>query len=328
MNYNMDVVHELGRYGTNLNIFNVAVTDAKQVAHQVSATIHHTRKGYVYEGTSACIMAASRFILGNLRPLADKCKAGHVDLFDRFGLQDEMLQSTITYKHADKIIQLTKGPPITSAFPIVQLSKDLFYKCNEGTQYIVAVTDGDASMWQRFQKCLPSSKFDPSFQYCDWHKGEVMKKEGDKLIKLALSERTRLGSAYDRKWKLGHLLQNKQGQDHNFTSLFGRLLHVVRRHDSEPVADLFWTLFMDKARESGVCNDSFEMLHHYKTGTSGRYGMSTFLKFGCGLTANSLEARANKNVKRALGTKLGLLPIISIVKQSCSSQVTIHKPSL
>ena len=106
MNYNMDVVHELGRYVTNLNIFNVAVTDAKQVAHQVSATIHHTRKGYVYEGTSACIMAASRFILGNLRPLADKCKAGDIDLFDRFGLQDEMLQSTITYEHVDKIIQL------------------------------------------------------------------------------------------------------------------------------------------------------------------------------------------------------------------------------
>ena len=99
----------------------------------------------------------------------------------------------------------------------------------------------------------------------------------------------------------------------------------MRRHDSGPVADLFWTLFLDKARETGVCNDdSFEKLHHYKTGISGRYGMSTFLKFGCGLTANSFEARANKNVKRALGTKLGLLPIISIVKKSCSSQVILN----
>jgi hypothetical protein len=169
INYNMD---ELGRYVINLNIFNVAVTDAKQVAHQVSATIHHTRKGYVYEGTSACIMAASRFILGSLRPLADKCKAGDFDLLvGRFGLDDEMLQSTIAYEHADKYIQLIKGPPITSAFPIVQLSKDLFYKCNEGTQYIVSITDGDGSMWERFQKCLPSGKFNPSFQYCDWHKG-------------------------------------------------------------------------------------------------------------------------------------------------------------
>jgi hypothetical protein len=125
MNYNMDVIHELGRYVTNLNIFNVAVTDAKQVAHQVSATIHHTRKGCVYEGTSACIMAASRFILGSLRTLADKCKAGDFDLFDRFGLDDEMLQSTIIYGHAEKITPLTKEPLITSAFPIVQLSKDL-----------------------------------------------------------------------------------------------------------------------------------------------------------------------------------------------------------
>jgi hypothetical protein len=60
MNYNMNVVHELGSLVRNLNIFNVAVTDAKQVAHQVSCTIHLGRKGHVYEGTSACIMAASR----------------------------------------------------------------------------------------------------------------------------------------------------------------------------------------------------------------------------------------------------------------------------
>ena len=60
MNYNMDVVHELGSLVHNLNIFNVAVTDAKQVAHLVSCTIHLGRKGHVYEGTSACIMAASR----------------------------------------------------------------------------------------------------------------------------------------------------------------------------------------------------------------------------------------------------------------------------
>ena len=92
LNYNMDVVHELGIYVTNLNIFNVAVTDAKQVAHQVSATIHHSRKGFVYEGTSACLMAASRFILGNLRPLAEKCNAGDLDIVDRFGIENDMLQ--------------------------------------------------------------------------------------------------------------------------------------------------------------------------------------------------------------------------------------------
>ena len=210
----------------------------------------------------------------------------------------------------------------------MQLSKDLFFKCSEGPIYIVSVTDGDASMWKRFQKCLPPGTFDPLFQYCDWHKGEAMKKEGDKLFKLALGERKRLGSAYDSKWKLGHLLQKSNGSDRDFTSLFGSLLHVVRRHDNEPIANLFWSLFMEKARDSGVCDDSFEKLHHYKTGSSGRYGMSTFMRHGCGLTANSLEARANKNIKRALGTKLGLLPIISIVKKSCTSQVIFNRSNL
>ena len=325
MNYNMDVVHELGRFVTNLNIFNVAVTDAKQVAHQVSSTVHHSRKGFVYEGTSACIMATLRYILGNLRPLVDKCYAGDFDLMDRFGLEEDMLQSVIVASHTQiTTIQLSKGPPVTCAFPLVQLSIDLFHKCTKDPRYIVSVTDGDAGMWQRFQKCLPSGTFDPVFQYCDWHKGEAMKKEGNKLFKLALDERKRLGAhLYDSKWKLGHLLQKENGTDRDFTSLFGRLLHVVRRHDIEPVARLFWSLFMEKARESGVCADSFEKLHHYKTGSSGRYGMSTFLNFGCGLTANSLEARANKNVKRALGTKLGLLPIISIVKKSCTTQVRL-----
>ncbi len=256
-------------------------------------------------------MATSRYILGNLRPLVDKCNAGDFDLLDR---EKDMLQSVIVASNTEiTAIQLSKGPPITSAFPLVQLSIDLFHKCTTGPRYIVSVTDGgDASMWQRFQKCLPSRTFDPVFQYCDWHKGKAMKKEGNKLFKLALEECKRLGAPlYDSQWKLGHLLQKENGTDRDFTSLFGRLLHVVRRHDSEPVARLFWSFFMEKAQESGVCDDSFEKLHHYKTGSSGRFGMSTFLNFGCGLTANSLEARANKNVKRALGTKLGLLPIIA-----------------
>ncbi len=60
LNYNKDVVHEIGRRVTNLNIFNVAVTDAKQVAHQVACTVHLGREGFVYEGTSACIMSAFR----------------------------------------------------------------------------------------------------------------------------------------------------------------------------------------------------------------------------------------------------------------------------
>jgi hypothetical protein len=44
------------------------------------------------------------------------------------------------------------------------------------------------------------------------------------------------------------------------------------------------------------------------------------VKYGCGVTANSLEARANKNIKAALGTKLGFVAMHAIVKKSCSSQ--------
>jgi hypothetical protein len=86
---------------------------------------------------------------------------------------------------------------------------------------------------------------------------------------------------------------------------------------------------MEKASGCGmfVHPNSYEKLHHFRTGTSGRYGMCTFVsqltgrvKYGCGVTANSLEARANKNIKAALGTKLGFVAMHTIVKNSCSSQ--------
>jgi hypothetical protein len=47
---------------------------------------------------------------------------------------------------------------------------------------------------------------------------------------------------------------------------------------------------------------------------------SLLLKYGCGLTANSLESRANKQIKRDLETKLGFVAIHAIIKKSCSSQ--------
>ena len=52
-----------------------------------------------------------------------------------------------------------------------------------------------------------------------------MKKEGDKLFKLALGERKRLGSAYDSKWKLGHLLQKSNGSEQ--FNAYGFCVHCI-----------------------------------------------------------------------------------------------------
>lgn len=267
------------------------------------------------------------------------CTQYEFNLVDRFAIDEPMLGCRIITTLSDTTIPLCNGHAVTSVFPVVTLSCDMFVNCSISYPLIGAVTDGDTTMWKRFQIHLPPWTYDPLHQFCDWHKGQNLKKEGERLLAQAHGERTRMGAAtYDETFTLGHILGDSPAYSPSFTRLFGPLLHVVRRHDSLPVAELFWDLFVTKASLCGMllC-DNFASLHHFQNGTSGRYGMSTWgitrattlsheappffmVKYGCGLTANSLESRANKQIKRDLETKLGFVAIHAIVKKSCSSQ--------
>ena len=269
-------------------------------------------------------------MLGHLSALITHCDSLEFDLKDFFAMDASMLNSTVRVTRPDTDIDLAKGHKVTTVFPVVELSCDIFSQCPVNDPLICAVTDGDASMWKKFQLHLAPGTYDPHTQFCDWHKGQNLKKDGEELLSLAQVERNRRGQVdYDSMHKLGPILGNDSGTVLKFTTLFGPLLHVVRRHESESVVTLFWKLFTEKASGCGmfVHPNSYEKLHHYKTGTSGRYGICTFVsqvtgrvKYGCGVTANSLEARANKNIKAALGTKLGFVAMHAIVKKSCSSQ--------
>ena len=269
-------------------------------------------------------------MLGHLPAIVKHCDDRDFNIKDFFAMDDSMLTSTVRVTHSDTCINLRGGHKVTSVFPVVELSCDIFSQCPDNDTSIAAVTDGDATMWNKFKLHLPVGKFDPCFQFCDWHKGQSLKKDGEVLLSQAQEERRRRGqNGYDETHKLGSIFANDSGSSRKFSTLFGPLLHVVRRHESEPVVKLFWTLFTEKAFGCGMFVDlnSYEKLHHFKTGTSGRYGMCNFVsqpsgrvKYGCGVTANSLEARANKNIKAALGTKLGFVAIHAIVKKSCSSQ--------
>ncbi len=267
------------------------------------------------------------------------CGQYDFNLVDRFAIEEGMLASTPTNTLSDTTIALSNGQAVTSVFPVVTLSTDMFVNCSVQFPIIGAVTDGDTNMWKKFQLHLPHLTYDPVHQFCDWHKGQNLKKEGERLLAQAYTERRRMGrAAYDDTYNLGHILGDSTAYSPSFTRVFGPLLHVVRRHDSLAVAQLFWTMFVDKAFRCGMlqCNN-FQSLYHFQNGTSGRYGMSTWgiptvgsenhdtqpcllLKYGCGLTANSLESRANKQIKRDLETKLGFVAIHAIVKKSCSSQ--------
>ena len=272
----------------------------------------------------------TRFILGHLSDIVKICDEQQFHVRDLFAIEDNMLTSSVRASIPDKEIHLANGESVTSVFPVVQLSCDVFAHAPKNWPGIGAVTDGDTSMWTNFQLHLTPGTFDPQSQFCDWHKGQNLKKAGERLLSLARAERTKLGhTIYDATYKLGNIIGGARGTNRAFNTLFGPLLHVVRRHENLAVAELFLTIFVEKASGCGLLAhpNNFKELHHFVTGASGRYGMSTFvvpglktLKYGCGLTANPIEGRANKHIKRALGTKLGFTAMHAIVKQSCSSQ--------
>ncbi len=184
-----------------------------------------------------------------------------------------MLTSRVLATHPDTSISLGKEQSVTSVFPVVKLSCDVFSQCEENVPLIGSVTDGDTTMWKKLQLHLTPGTFDPQNQFCDWHKGQNLKKEGERLLSLACTERTRVGhTVYDRMYKLGNIFGKERGKSRPFTALFGPLLHVVRRHNNLAVATLFWTLFVEKASGCGMLAhaNNFEELHHFVTGASGR----------------------------------------------------------
>ncbi len=205
-------------------------------------------------------------MLGNLSAIVKPCADREFNVKDFFAMDESMITSTVRVTHPDRCINLRKGRKVTSVFPVVELSCDIFSQCPENDTSVSAVTDGDATMWNKFKLHLPQGKFDPFIQFCDWHKGQNLKKDGEALLSQAQEDRRKSGqTAYDEIHKLGSIFGNVSGSTRKFSTLFGPLLHVVRRHESEHVVKLFWTLFMEKASGCGmfVHPNSYEKLHHY-----------------------------------------------------------------
>ena len=64
----MDVVHEVGSNTGNLNLYNVGVADAKQTCCHSALAVHTSKKGHVFEATSASLHAAAEYVWEHLPP--------------------------------------------------------------------------------------------------------------------------------------------------------------------------------------------------------------------------------------------------------------------
>ncbi len=98
-----------------------------------------------------------------------------------------MLTSTVRAILPDKDILLANGQSVTSVFPVVQLSCDIFAHCQVYGRRIGSATDGDTTIWQNFQLHLTPGTFDPQSQF--WHKGRLIHKAITENVALTVTVR-------------------------------------------------------------------------------------------------------------------------------------------
>ena len=208
----MDVVHEVGANVGNLNLYNVGVTDMKQTCCHAALAVHSSRKGLVYESTSAALHAAAEFVHEHLPVLAEIGRQFHYDLAYEFALEASHFPAAApmtTHNHSGAVVigiepedakkrGRNDGPNVPLAecagrtitchlaFPLRPPDAPSFFpdiipgECPFG-----ACTDGDFTMWQRHILHVPQRLFlalldDPvpgamGLRYCDKHKGTLIR---------------------------------------------------------------------------------------------------------------------------------------------------------
>ena len=212
-----------------------------------------------------------------------------------------------------------------------------------------ATTDGDFTMWTRWllrfcpamTEALAKDHFKAmGLRFCDRHKGENIKADGEKAVVDALRQRgSHKGekAAFDRKHVLGHLVRRG-----SFGSELQPLLEVTRANPDPRVGGpgIFWELFLWKARQMGLLTFSEVVVrkHRPDNAATGVFGQCTHAilweglewtgtmnKYGMSFTANCLEAGPNAMLKRALGMQLPVLAIQAIILRCCSESSRHHQ---
>lgn len=306
----MDVVHEIGSDTANLNLYNVGVADAKQTCAHSAMAVHSSRKGHVFEATSACLHAAAEFVWEHLHLINEVCRHYKFSLEDYFMLNDSFYPSgapttsnsedgvvhvgiepndSLTRDVVDgldrKFLQPVKGRTVTlrMAFPLrLPGSSSYFPSVTPDASYYGAVTDGDHTMWKRHILHVPCRHYemlqkDPKdgamgLRYCDRHKGELMRKSGNLHYSEQLALRKKNTAAYDRRHPLGKLMEKSWSQN------FEHLLEVIRAHPHPGVSALFLAVKAHKAVGMGLktMQDADVKNHDPNNVITGVFGQSAY----------------------------------------------------
>ena len=306
----MDVVHEVGCNTSNLNLYNVGVADSKQTCCHSAMAVHTSKKGHVFEATSACLHAAAEYIWEHLSLIEIVCTAHQFPLRNYFMLGDSFFPTTPPTTTMDtggivhvgieptdsaqrvhddtcaiNVLPHAKGLTVTlrMAFPVRPPgSPSYFPSVTPEFHYYGAVTDGDFTMWKRHILHVPARHFqmlilDPlkgmGVRYCDRHKGDRIRQSGKAAYKAQALIRRNNPKEYDKQHVLGVLLQRP------WNANFEHLTEVVRAHPHPGVADLFLQIKARKARAMGlnVMQDGDEKKHTPCNALTGVYGQSSFL---------------------------------------------------
>lgn len=364
MNLMMDVVHEVGANVGNLNIFNVGASDAKQTCGHACCVLHHSRKGFVYEGTSHALHAAADYVWAHFPAISAIGRIHHYDVGAAFGLTPDFLQAKRTVPPAMRSVVTLDADASTKPHQVkMHLAFTPCVGVHGGSYYgdiglmpglLGACTDGDFTMFRRFLLGAPACMRDAfmtdrfkacGLRFCDRHKHQLIKADGEKAVALRLLEVAKDRQAAKAKgtpskpsdYHLAYLL--KKG---SYETELGPVMEVTRAHPDPRVAEVFFDLFLEKAMDMGLVDfmSQAKKKHHPHNAKTGVYGQSTFFvqfegttwtgvwnKCGMSFTANCLEAGPNASLKRALGMQLSLVAIHAIMLRSCtrSSHLAQHR---
>ena len=234
----MDVVHEVGANVGNLNLYNVGVTDAKQTCCHAAVAVHHSRKGHVFESTSAALHVAAEFVHEHLSVLAKHGAHYHFDLQREFNLDDshfpDSAPTTTLFPSGEVVVGIesddtkTRSPgdgpnvPIVAiegrtvtchlAFPLRPKDAPSFFpSVGAGQCPFGACTDGDFTMWHRHILHVPQGLYlallddhvagAMGLRYCDKHKGSRIRTAGKKLYNDRVKERKPPGESRETQKK-------------------------------------------------------------------------------------------------------------------------------
>lgn len=243
----------------------------------------------------------------------------------------------------------------THAFPQcvhaeVSFARDLAQRSLFG-----GVADGDNAMFPGVANGMGGgtarinrAKREVTSDACSFHKGKAIESMLVTCIQKTKILRTNCGKVkWDKKHPLGYLLEPKASRV--YQKEFADFLDDVMQHDALPVTQGCWLFVKRKARSMGMPSTDIAHInthHHPETGRQGHHGRSTQrhekaedcstpphpldtfvngvrygLEKGVPSSANNVESRINKRMKRRAGYARRMVELLPVIVE-VASEVT------